>query len=188
MKALTVTALLLLAGIVPALGVEFSSVDLKPLIQQHRSTVLSASTLPLGGRSDLVRILTKGGGLIEMFATGSDGPGPRIPPFSGEYLRGVGSAAGFTRFKQALARARVGLQKDCSIALFDEETVTIGADEIIWYGAQGRRNIFTVTYFGPDETPPTPLCPSEVRDMLTELRGYVVSVEQDPDTELLRSR
>jgi hypothetical protein len=87
-----------------------------------------------------------------------------------------------------MEQAKVGLQGDCSLPLFDEDVVITGTDEILWYGARGRRNAFTVTYFGPAETPPTPLCPQQVADLLIEIRSYIVAVEQAPDTEFLNSR
>jgi hypothetical protein len=192
MKVASLVGSLLLAGIVPARGADFSSVDLKPLLQQRESSCLKYNGLylpPAVGCSDMTRLITKGGGAIETRASGP----PRETrgwTADGYFLRGVGSAASLAELKQTLAQNRVGVQRDCSYPNFDHDRiyVTTGTDEIIWYGAQGRRNSFVITYFQPDQPPPTPLCPPEVEALLSALRGYIYDVGQEPDTERLSSR
>jgi hypothetical protein len=187
MRVATFFLSLLSIGIVPVSGVEFSSVDLKPLIQQRSSTRLQADP-PLGsGRSDLTRMITRGGGLLQFQASGSGVVGPGSSFFNSRWVRGVGSSASFLRLRQVLAEGRVGLQRDCSLPFFDDVIVITGTVEVIWYGAQGRRNAFTVTYFGPSETPPTPLCSVEIQQILSGMNAYLAAVEREPDTEILDS-
>lgn len=107
-------------------------------------------------------LISRGGGLFELLATGS----PGNPPFTVAF-RGLGTTAELATLGQALVDSQVGQQRDCTLG-----SSGIGHMEITWYGRNGRQNTFVVT-FQSAEPPPEEACSVAVDSLVSTIERFV---------------
>jgi hypothetical protein len=179
MKNAIVALALLLSSATSVAAVDFEEADLHPLLRVNASLSVFPLIEPsLGGRSDEVKVITRGGALISVL-TRQIG---FSQPFQNHILRGVGSPAAIAQLKTMLGQNQVGIQTSC---LLDPNTEVNGTYEITWYGRGPRRNSFVV-YYGTAGAG-FPACPLEVSKIVQAIREFEDAVTADPNSEVLDS-
>ncbi len=175
-----VLAITLLCSATTAAAVPFKDADLHPLLRVNVSLRVFPFIEPaLGGHSDEVKVITRGGALS---ATLTRQVG-FSQPFDNHFLRGVGSPAAIAQLKSKLGENQVGLQTSCLLTPSDEVS---GTYEITWYGRGFRRNAF-VAYNG-DAGAGFPACPPEVQEIVNAIDVFEAAVRAEPDSEKLTSQ
>jgi hypothetical protein len=179
MKRIVAALFLLLASATMSAAADFADADLHPLLRVNASLRVFPFIEPaLGGHSDEVKVITRGGALISVL-TRQVG---FSQPFDNHFLRGVGSPAAVAALKTKLAENQVGLQTSCLLTPSDEVS---GTYEITWYGRGFRRNAF-IAYYG-DAGAGFPSCPPEVQQVITAIDVFEAAVRAEPDSEKLSS-
>lgn len=123
-----------------AIPVPVPGIDSRTLLRVHsklREQVRPDTHL----RSDIDRLITRGGGLITIVSSGLNDQVPDVNAFNGR-----GTASDLAALGVALTAASVGTASDCS---FNGGGRT-GPVEITWYGRTGRRNVFTILFIDGD--------------------------------------
>jgi hypothetical protein len=179
LKNVLLALTLLLCSAATVAAIPFKDADLHPLLRVNVSLRVFPFIEPaLGGHSDEVKVITRGGALnaVRTQQIGFS------QPFDNHFLRGVGSPAAVATLKTKLGENQVGLQTSCLLTPSDEVS---GSYEITWYGRGFRRNAL-VAYYG-DAGAGFPSCPPEVQQIITAIDVFEAAVRAEPDSEKLSS-
>lgn len=166
---------------VPANAVNFSRVDLKPLLNiRVNSRVTDPRLSPLV--SDASYFITRGGATTLYTADTVTAPGFA---HSNQLVRAVGTAKEIAALREQIATNQIGQQSDClasGAGLHGPQSW-----DVLWYGygQVPRRRSFSV-YFGtgPDGLPP---CSAQVLQIVDAVRAYLEQATDNPGTEFLQS-
>lgn len=165
----------------PAIGADFSTVDLKPLLNIRVDSSFSSPRFPTLV-SDASIFITRGGATTNYTA--------HTFPFAGfvhrnELVRAVAVPAEIVALRQELAANQVGQQQDCQGSVAGLHGPV--AWDVRWYGHGEipRRHSFQVYFgIGPEDLAP---CTEEVSNIIKAVKTYLGLVRDNPGTEILRS-
>lgn len=165
--------------------VDFSRVDLYPLLQlhnsQHSHVVNSLAPPDMDFVDDL--FISRGGATIAVSVSRLEG-GLESDPVELEtsILRGIASKEALTRLKKAITGANLGIQKDCAY-----QSLLKGEYQITWYGQNGRRNQFSI-HFDPAVPEALEPCPEAMDRLLDAVVQYEAQLRADAGSEVIKSK
>lgn len=183
-----------LVSATPGAALDFSAVDVQPLVEVH-SALHFYFQLPIlpppSGPVEGMLMVTRGGALVSYTTTGCCGAN------NATFGRAVVDPAGLDAVRRALGEARIGIQQSCHVSSdlpeeFEYASWVTGRKELRWFGQRGRRNFLRVEYVARRRDSALPACPQELvaaleaLDLLAngfQLGGELVSsILQGPDT------
>lgn len=157
-----------------------SEVDLRPLLRIHQSQAFlegNPQGPPIQFFNEADRLITRGGGLINLETTSVNG-GPPTQLIA----RGVALPEELARLRLALVVSAVGQLADCEIG----SDLSSGTTEVTWYGRGSRRHQVRAVYAVPGASG-LPPCSSGFVALLEEILVFTNSVQAHPASEVLIS-